>query len=90
MALPSTLICPVCEEAGEKSTVNVLGGARTDEPVRQFYAEDGELRIEDPNVTETFFRCSRGHEFKAVAKHGEGLRIEASDANSDASEAERG
>lgn len=76
MALPPNLICPVCKEQHELSTIQVGDPVRTNEPVSQHYEVDGSLVVEDHNVTETPFLCSRGHKFKQVKFAGRPPMIE--------------
>jgi hypothetical protein len=61
------LICPVCKELGEKSTVHPYGASTCTlmAPV-DYYDEDGNHVYHDPNSCTYQYRCSKGHEFSRV------------------------
>ena len=57
------MICPVCKEAGLKSTVTEGGTSETLVGYFPFYDEEGKHHDHNDNCRITSFKCSRGHRF---------------------------
>ena len=57
------VICPGCEEEGERSTVERRYCRTTTMAVSVWYDEDGQEHREDPNTETCTYRCSGGHTF---------------------------
>ncbi|KKM23748.1 hypothetical protein LCGC14_1611990 [marine sediment metagenome] len=53
--------CPECKKAGERSTVQDLGGSVTLLGWSPYWDEDGIRHAHDPNCHNNQYRCSRGH-----------------------------
>jgi hypothetical protein len=58
--------CPVCVEAGDKSTVRDHGQASTLMANLPFFDEDGLRHHHDSNRKTSAYSCSRGHRFEIV------------------------
>lgn len=63
------MFCPVCQEAGLKSTVHWRTGHVTQVWAEPFYwNEDGEfIRNPDPNATTSEYYCSEGHKWEVIS-----------------------
>lgn len=57
------MICEKCKTEDRKSTIRFSTEIVTSELVDNYYDEEGKLHIHDPNITETTYRCSNGHEW---------------------------
>lgn len=55
--------CPICEEANQKSIVEVESCHSTLLAGSSYYDEDGVYHYNDPNTTTCSYRCSNGHTF---------------------------
>lgn len=55
------MICEMCKEAGDKSTVTPGGSSTTLMYCSPYYDEDGNYHHHDSNKTKTFYKCSKGH-----------------------------
>lgn len=55
------MICRICRSEGRKSSIRFTTEIITSEFTDNFYDEDGNLHIHDPNITETTYTCSNGH-----------------------------
>jgi len=53
--------CPVCIEKGLKSTVSIGISMSTCMGFSQYYDEEGNLHVHDPNRMTTSYNCSKGH-----------------------------
>ena len=53
--------CPTCVEEGQRSRVYPGPSMTTLMGVSRYYDEDGELVVDDPNITTTEYSCSNGH-----------------------------
>ena len=63
------MICQMCEETGLKSKLYILDSSSTLMSITQYYDENGNFVIEDPNIITTKYNCSNGHTFKV--KHSQ-------------------
>jgi hypothetical protein len=62
-----TVICPQCQQLGERSKVYEGGTVTTAMGFSRFWDEDGVKHIHDPNTTTKGYRCSRGHGWNEVS-----------------------
>ena len=62
------MICPVCKENNEKSTVTSHGSMSTLMAYMSTYDEEGHMHYHDGNRITTDFTCSNGHKFASVRK----------------------
>lgn len=53
--------CEKCVEQGLRSTIHIGASTSTLIAVSSYYDEDGNYRLDDPNVTTTGYSCSNGH-----------------------------
>lgn len=58
------MICQICKENNQKSTINVLCTSVTCMNGISYYDENGKYHHYDPNITTSYLRCSNGHEFQ--------------------------
>lgn len=73
IATDTPVICPHCQEAGEKSTVEPGESTSTCAfVVDSFYDEQGRLclRPDNTNTHTIQYRCSRGHDFGTKTQGG--------------------
>jgi len=62
------MICPVCKENNEKSTVRDYGGTSTLMGNPSYYDEDGVYHHHDTNNRRHNFECSNEHKFMTIRK----------------------
>lgn len=60
------VVCPVCKQQGEKSTVTPRATFRTAMGGGSFYDEEGDYHSHDPNIHTKPFVCSNNHHFRRV------------------------
>lgn len=65
------MICAQCETAGERSLVYPGETEVTLLEVRQYWDEDGNRVVDDPNTRTQSFSCSNGHNWRAHRLLGE-------------------
>lgn len=57
------IICPKCREQGLKSIVEPGMRTTTLMVIHEWYDEEGDYHVEDPNTTSTSYSCSNGHQW---------------------------
>lgn len=60
------LFCPVCQENGEKSTIQSLGSSSTLMGYVGRYDEEGNFHRHDRNRITSGYKCSNGHIFEII------------------------
>ena len=65
------MICPQCEAAGERSRVYPGRVDITLMNVSEYWDEDGNYVVDDPNTRTSPFFCSTGHRWVARTTRGE-------------------
>jgi len=55
------MICKKCESENRKSTISIRNCPVTDLVIDQYYDQDGEYHIHDPNRIISALICSNGH-----------------------------
>ena len=65
------MICPQCETAGERSRVYPGSVDVTLMDVQEYWDEDGNYVVDDPNTVTRAFSCSNRHNWRAARVLGE-------------------
>jgi len=61
--------CPECMKEGVTSTVRQLSVERTMLHAQEFFDEEGQAHIHDPNTFSTVYMCSNNHKWKQSQKN---------------------